>query len=81
MWADYEGAEYFQGFVESADGSLIDPKLVKYVAGQLKEKAEIDKESRKAREEQEAIAARASSYRKKDPKGGGKGDPAGSHDG
>jgi hypothetical protein len=47
----YEGAEFFMGVRDTADGSLVNPALCKHTAARMKEEAEIHKERRKAAEE------------------------------
>ncbi len=47
----YEGAEFFMGVRDTADGSLVNPALRKHTAARMKEEAEIHNERRKAAEE------------------------------
>ena len=53
---DYSSADVFMGWQYRRDG--INPELARFVAGELKDQAQIAKESRKAREEMQSRKAR-----------------------
>ena len=51
----YEGAEHFMGIREAADGSVIDPAVVRYTAERLHAESEVLKQQRLSQAERRAI--------------------------